>query len=147
MSDEKALLPLKRTSEALKQIKVALTPFLILLDKYHNQSSETSKSTFDKQDIAEAEAAVSLAMGTLRYMAHRLQGRSKGKKKNDPLRMELDKMRKTLVQCKGLRKEKKSPNDEEATSSKDNNRGSATKRRRIDEDTTTSKPSKKKPKK
>ena len=146
MSDEKALLPMKRTNESLKQIKATLTPFLTLLDKYHNQTSETSKSKFDRQEIAEAEAAVSLAMGTLRYMAHRLKGHSKGKKKNDPLRMELDKMRRTLVQCKGLRKENKNQQGGEKDKQNDK-KGSASKRRRIEEDTKSAKPREKKSKK
>ena len=129
MSDKAALQPMKRTNESLKQIKATLTPFLTLLDKYHNQTSDSSKSNFNKQEITEAEAAVALAMGTLRYMAHRLKGQAKGQKKNDPLRMELDKMRKTLVQCKALRKDK-----EEELKKKENNirGGSASKRRRTD---------------
>ena len=111
MSDKAALAPLKRANGSLQQIKQTLTPFLNLLDKYHNQSNnntginnEQNSHKFDKQKIIEAESAVALAMGTLRYMAHRLKGEERGKKKNDPLRMELEKMRKTLVQVKGLRK-------------------------------------------
>jgi hypothetical protein len=132
MADEKALLPLKKTSESIKQIKKTLTPFLKLLDKYYNQSSLDKRKEFDIQRIAEAEAAVALSIGTMRYMAFRLKGQERGKKKNDPLRMELDKMRKALVQVKSLRKEdsadKKSTND---TGSKQN---SASKRKRIEHD-------------
>jgi len=116
MSDESALAPLRKTSESLQQIKQSLTPFLNLLDKYHNQEQDSKAKAkanananaktneFDKQQIVEAESAVALAMGTLRYMAHRLKGEERGKKNNDPLRMELDRMRKTLVQVKALAK-------------------------------------------
>mmetsp|Transcript_22991 Transcript_22991/g.26169 ORF Transcript_22991/g.26169 Transcript_22991/m.26169 type:complete len:93 (+) Transcript_22991:455-733(+) len=44
-------------------------------------------------------------------MAFRLKGQSNGRKKNDPLRMELDKIRKTLVELRQLKK--KSMNDVE----------------------------------
>jgi len=142
MSDKKALEPLKKTHQSLLQIKETLTPFLILLDQYHNQTSDLYKSsnnpTYSKQEIAEAEAAVSLAMGTLRYMAHRLKGEIKGKKKNDPLRMELDKMRKTLVQCKSLRKETKSSSSKSNVDPSVSASPSPGKRKRIDEESSTS---------
>jgi len=118
MPNNDASIPLQRTSECLNKIKENLTPFLELLDRYHNQQrngngSSSSNSSgkkkdavkFDKQEITEAEAAVALAMGTLRYMAHRLKGNARGQNKNDPLRLELDKMRKTLVSVKKLRRD------------------------------------------
>lgn len=132
MADEKALLPLKKTSESIKQIKKTLTPFLKLLDKYYNQSSLDKRKEFDIQRIAEAEAAVALAMGTMRYMAFRLKGQERGKKKNDPLRMELDKMRKALVQVKSLRKE--DGGEKKSTSDTGNKQNSASKRKRIEHD-------------
>jgi len=110
MSDESALAPLRKTNESIQQIKETLMPFLNLLDKYNNQEQDSNANAnkhaneFDKQEIVEAEAAVALAMGTLRYMAHRLRGEERGKTNNDPLRMELDRMRKTLVQVKALGK-------------------------------------------
>eukprot|EP00979_Chaetoceros_neogracilis_P001111 scaffold197_cov268-Chaetoceros_neogracile.AAC.26 len=124
MSDKAALAPLKRTNGSIQQIKHTLTPFLNLLDKYHN--SEKTSQTFDKQQIVEAESAVALAMGTLRYMAHRLKGEERGKDKNDPLRMELDKMRRTLVQVKRLRKPEMKTSSEEKV-------GSASKRKSTQE--------------
>jgi|AntRauTorckE5430_2_1112549.scaffolds.fasta_scaffold01558_3 hypothetical protein len=124
MSDKAALAPLKRTNGSIQQIKQTLIPFLNLLDKYHN--SEKTSQTFDKQQIVEAESAVALAMGTLRYMAHRLKGEERGKDKNDPLRMELDKMRRTLVQVKRLQKPEMKTSSEEKV-------GSASKRKSTQE--------------
>ena len=56
----------------------------------------------DPHRRAEAEAAVALAMGTLRYMGARLRGLDQGCKKGDPLRMELDKIRGMLVALRKL---------------------------------------------
>ena len=46
---------------------------------------------------AKAETAIALAVGTLRYMGVRLRGLDMGRKKEDPLRVEVDRMRATLV--------------------------------------------------
>lgn len=43
-----------------------------------------------------------MAIGTLRYMGARLRGLDQGRKKDDPLRMELDKIRAKLVELKKL---------------------------------------------
>ena len=51
---------------------------------------------------AEAQAAVALAVCTLRYMGGRLRGLDVGRKKDDPLRMELDKIRGALMSLKKL---------------------------------------------
>ena len=107
MSSDSDLLPLKRTIDAIKQIRITLVPFLRLLDRQKTDSlrdiQNTISQNLDQHQVAEAEAAVALAVGTLRYMAARLNGQSKGKKTNDSLRMELDKMRKTLVLLRGLK--------------------------------------------
>eukprot|EP00956_Cyclotella_meneghiniana_P003153 scaffold3852_cov71-Cyclotella_meneghiniana.AAC.9 len=95
-------------------------PFITLLKEDKRQShSETSGSKdgaikkrskpgsdespkLDAHRRAEAQAAVSLAIGTLRYMGARLRGLDEGRKKDDPLRMELDKIRSKLVELKKL---------------------------------------------
>ena len=149
MSDKKSLQPLQKTHESLQQIKTALTPFLTLLHEYHHQSSDSSQiKQFDKQEIAEAEAAVSLAMGTLRYMAQRLKGqgqssKNKKKKQKDPLRLELDKMRRTLVECKSLRNSdngtgKGGDDAKRKNQSGKKKEGSASKRRRSGDEKDTS---------
>jgi len=137
------LKPLNETLDALKKIKSSLLPFLHILDGHHNknknddgdddddddgginrtrrQCTENNGGNHDVHQIAQAHAAVALSVGTLRYMANRLQGRrytkntdddddsdddtdERGNKKKDPLRMELDKMRRTLVQVQKLQR-------------------------------------------
>jgi len=123
--------PLHKTLESLKEIKLALLPFLRILksDRSHNskstsastpasknnESSNKKRSRPDDDDDkisscpaltphrrAEAEAAVALAIGTLRYMGARLRGLDQGRKKGDPLRMEMDKIRGMLVALRNL---------------------------------------------
>ena len=50
-------------------------------------------------------------MGTLRYMGARLRGFDQGRKKDDPLRMELDAIRAKLVELKKLKASKLSTED------------------------------------
>mmetsp|Transcript_23771 Transcript_23771/g.29953 ORF Transcript_23771/g.29953 Transcript_23771/m.29953 type:complete len:202 (+) Transcript_23771:49-654(+) len=121
-----ALQSLKKTNESLKKIEETLKPFLDLVDRFHRQHSDSgigidgggsssSNPTNDKHSkqvelyqITEAETAIALSIGTLRYMACRLKGQKSNKnKKNDPLRMELDKIRKTLVELRKLKKKMK----------------------------------------
>ena len=47
---------------------------------------------------------MALAMGTLRYMGARLRGSDVGRKKGDPLRIELDKIRGLMVSLRELEK-------------------------------------------
>lgn len=61
-----------------------------------------SDSQLNPHRRAEAQAAVALAVCTLRYMGGRLRGLDVGRKKDDPLRMELDKIRGVLVSLKKL---------------------------------------------
>jgi hypothetical protein len=56
----------------------------------------------DPHRRAEAEAAVALAVGTMRYMGARLRGSDAGRKRGDPLRAELDRMRAALVSLRQL---------------------------------------------
>ncbi|KAL9179739.1 hypothetical protein ACHAXT_007709 [Thalassiosira profunda] len=76
-----------------------------------NDGSDAKTTKLTPHRRAEAEAAVSLALGTLRYMGARLRGLDRGRKKGDPLRAELDKMRGLLVALRkveeGTKKEKK----------------------------------------
>lgn len=132
MSESSSLVPLKKTYESLKKIQETLIPFLELVNRYYQQQKEInggggsllSKDTDSVQgkkielfQITEAEAAISLSVGTLRYMAFRLKGQ-KSDGKNDPLRLELDKIRKTLVELRKLKKKiSSSKNDSTSTSS------------------------------
>ncbi len=61
-----------------------------------------STSEMNAHRRAEAQAAVALAVCTLRYMGGRLRGLDVGRTKDDPLRMELDKIRGVLMSLKNL---------------------------------------------
>jgi hypothetical protein len=114
MSIEKSVQPLHKALDAIESIQQALSPFLDVLNDYNTTKNEkrsyydttTNKTTPSKkysiQQVIEAQTAVALSIGTLRYMAARLKGQDKGRNKNDPLRMELDKIRKTLVTLRGI---------------------------------------------
>ena len=149
---------LQKSNEAINQIKTAIDPYLQLLQESSSSTSSTTTTTttttssssnsitnvtnpnrltgkkrpreLSANQITEAQAAIALTIGTLRYMAARLQGLNRGKDKNDSLRMELDKMKKTLVKLRGLKaksstKQKKVPAAKSTSSfEKDENRNS-----------------------
>lgn len=130
--DDSSLDPLRKTLGSLKAIRTNLVPFLKFL-KEGNCESGQSRSNGKKRSLrggdcvdteitnvskglhihrrAEAEAAVALAIGTLRYMGARLSGLDRGRKKGDPLRMELDKIRGTLVKLRKIGDELGGVND------------------------------------
>ena len=131
---------LHKTISALKEIRTSLIPFIQVLKdddvgSVKNKSDSSSKkkkrsrndNTNNKQlltpyERAEAKAAVALAIGTLRYMGNRLKGKDQGRKKGDPLRMELDNIRGLLVQLRKLEKKDDSTKEgNKKTPSKDNN--------------------------
>ena len=115
---------LHKTISALKEIRTSLIPFIQVLkdddvgstnnksdspSKKKKRSRDNNTNSNDKQlltphERAEAKAAVALAIGTLRYMGNRLKGKDEGRKKGDPLRMELDNIRSLLVQLRKLEK-------------------------------------------
>lgn len=170
-SDPK-LQPLHKTLHALKEIRSSLLPFLKLLQddadaqqsaddkkKSNNMSNKNGTSTKQQQltphKRAEAEAAVALAIGTLRYMGSRLKGLDRGRKKGDPLRKELDQIRGLLVSLRKIESEEEkkkkndssTPKEEESRTTKDK-AGKTSAKRRSDDNTednvaTTSKKNKK----
>ncbi|KAL7523492.1 hypothetical protein ACHAXR_000207, partial [Thalassiosira sp. AJA248-18] len=84
----------------------------------HDESESNNKRPAKKSQLnphrrAEAEAAVALAVGTLRYMGARLRGLDQGRKKGDPLRAELDKIRGMLVALRKLENDNKNADDGE----------------------------------
>jgi len=110
MSESKPLAALQKTQEALQEIRKQLKPFLLELgvdpaaDLTPNEAgnkdkalSELKQSTASKETTIKASMAVALAMGTLRYMGARLRGLDQGRKSDDPLRVELNEMRKLMV--------------------------------------------------
>lgn len=124
-NNDPKLQPLHKTLHALKEIRSSLLPFLKLLKDDDNanktadqkkkkdgssNSSSKNTTTSKQQQLtphkrAEAEAAVALAMGTLRYMGNRLKGLDRGRKKGDPLRKELDQIRGLLVSLRKIESE------------------------------------------
>lgn len=101
--------PVERTIKSLKTIREELAPFLKILQEEHNRDSFGSNepSPVDPQQLAEAEAAVALTLGTLRYISSRLSG----KKVDAGLKMELDKMKKVVVRLMKKKKQIKVKSD------------------------------------
>lgn len=151
---------LRKTLDSLKEIRSALLPFLQLLkddDGRGNTLPRSGKKRSRPNGLAdaivdgaqfpggtpkkltphkraEAEAAVALAVGTLRYMGARLRGLDRGRRKGDPLRVELDKIRGMLV---GLRKlERAKENGESDAGAKGNGKVPSAKKDGNDEKAT-----------
>ena len=75
-----------------------------------------------------------VAIGTLRYMGARLRGFDQGRKKDDPLRVELDKIRAKLVELKKLDAANESTEDnksKETTPCEKERRQNKVKRRKV----------------
>jgi hypothetical protein len=89
MATKEALEGLKKTGEALQEIKKQLKPFVDRLDSAEGKG------------LAQAQAAVALSLGTLRYMGARLRGLDQGR--NDALRQELNEMRRVLTAVEKLK--------------------------------------------
>lgn len=115
--------------ESLANIRKELKPFVRKLD------------SDNPEEKAQAQSVVALSIGTLRYMGARLRGKDQGRAADDPLRQELDQMRKVLVALEKKRKareeavpkkEVKGETAEKATSDREGlgTTGSATKRLR-----------------
>ena len=116
MSSQRPLLqPLQKTQKAISKIQQTLQPYLNLLQTYQNahskrkaSSSSTTTATTNQRiptlhQVTEAQAAIALSIGTLRFMAARLKGQTnRGTMKGDALRLELDKIRTTLVELRKL---------------------------------------------
>jgi hypothetical protein len=97
MATKEALDALQKTDLALQDIRTKLQPFLATLES-HAESNNNSRSARDNQGpkpakLALSQTAVALSLGTLRFMSARLRGR----KVDDPVRTELNHMRKLLV--------------------------------------------------
>lgn len=99
-------------------------------DDNDNEQSTTPQLTPPRR--AEAEAAVALAIGTLRYMGARLRGLDRGRKKGDPLRMELDKIRGMLVALRKLEGSSSKKDGQAAATTKNADDQNSTKQRKGD---------------
>mmetsp|Transcript_14258 Transcript_14258/g.21745 ORF Transcript_14258/g.21745 Transcript_14258/m.21745 type:complete len:142 (-) Transcript_14258:35-460(-) len=115
---------IQKTQEAISMIKKELRPFVNQLD-----SDDATKK-------AQAQAVVALSIGTLRYMGARLQGKDEGRKKDDPLRQELDQMRKVIVQIEKKRKaEEEQKRDSRSSDDNHPKQPGMSKRKKVDTST------------
>lgn len=103
-STQKHVKSLNTTRDALTKIRQELKPFIKQLDSDNPQKQ------------AQAQAVVALSMGTMRYMGARLLGKNEGRSKEDPLRQELDHMRKVLVELEAKHKHKHKSKSSESSS-------------------------------
>lgn len=89
MATPNAVNALQKTKETLNDIKSKLEPVVQRL----------KDDAFEKA-TAQAQATVSLSIGMMKYMGARLQGLDQGRNPDDPLRKELNQMRKVLADIK-----------------------------------------------
>ena len=112
MATTKSLAALEKSKEAIIVIKQRLAPVLRRL----------TDDTFG-EETGRAQASVALSIGMMRYMGARLRGLDRGKKSDDPLRKELNNIKrilaKTIKSSKGSGAKKK-PMAQSAKSSSNN---------------------------
>ena len=118
-SPKKAVSSLQKTQKALEGIRRELIPFLKKLSDSSNMNDSKGSKEYYNFERAEAEAAVAMALGTLRYMFARVKG--KPSSKNDPIRMDLDKTRKIMMDLQNLKKEQKKDSSSSSTANKKSN--------------------------
>jgi hypothetical protein len=104
MATPKALDALKLTKEALVGIRQRLKPVLQRLTD--NECEETT---------SEAQTTVALSIGMMQYMGARLRGLDKGRKPDDPLRKELNNMKRVLAEIKKKHSTQKKPTEKPST--------------------------------
>jgi hypothetical protein len=104
MATPKALDALKLTKEALLGIKQRLQPVLQRLTD--NEFEETT---------SQAQTTLALSIGMMRYMGARLQGLDQGRKPDDPLRKELNNMKRVLAEIKKKHSTQKKPAEKPST--------------------------------
>jgi hypothetical protein len=109
MATKEALEGLEKTGKALIEIRKQLKPFIVKLE------------TAEGKALAQAQAVVALSMGTLRYMGARLRGLDQGRKPDDPLRQELNEMRRVLTEVEKMK-------NDESTKKKGTSEGNDEKR-------------------
>jgi hypothetical protein len=90
MATPKAFDALKKTKQAIDDIK----------EKLELVVQRLNDDAFEQATTAQAQATVSLSIGTMKYMGARLQGLDHGRTQDDPLRQELNQMRKVLAAIK-----------------------------------------------
>ena len=89
MATPKSLIALEKSKEAVSVIKERLLPVLQRL----------SDDTFGEA-TGRAQASVALSVGMMRYMGARLRGLDQGRKADDPLRRDLNNIKRVLANTK-----------------------------------------------
>lgn len=84
---DKSIIALEKIKEAVSNIKKRLAPILQGLNDY----------SFG-ENTGRAQATVALSVGMMRYMSARLRGLDQGRKPDDPLRKDLNNMKRVLAQ-------------------------------------------------
>ena len=83
---------LEASRVAIHDIHIQLKPFL---RRIHQNGNDACTDAHLK---AQAQAVVALSIGTLRYMRARLEGSDEGRATDDPLRQELNLIRKLVAE-------------------------------------------------
>ena len=94
----KSLTALKKSKEAVSIIKEKLIPVLERL----------SDDSFG-EETGRAQASVALSLGMMRYMAARVRGLDQGRRSDDPLRKDLNNMKRVLAKITKQPKRKRTP--------------------------------------
>jgi DNA anti-recombination protein RmuC len=124
MATKEALEGLENTGKALIEIQKQLKPFIAKL------------ASAEGKALAQAEAVVALSVGTLRYMGARLRGLDQGRKSDDPLRKELNEMRRVLQEVEKMKNDESPKHNETPTEESDKmqtSKHAPTKRKSYDE--------------
>jgi len=110
MASLETIQALEKCNDAIQVIREKLKPLLKVLE----EDTATAKQR------AMAQAAIALSIGTLRYMGARLRGLDQGRKHDDPLRQELNHMRKLLVQLQKKQQEAEEKEEQKSDEKKEN---------------------------
>lgn len=96
---------LEKTKEAITTIRLRMQP---VIEKLNDNGFE--------KHTDQAQATVALSIGMLKYIGARLQGKDQGRKADDPLRTELNNMKRVLADIKkrgGAKASSKGPTQEQ----------------------------------
>lgn len=98
MSSDDALIPIRKTLEALDKIQERLTPHLETLRQKESRLSTNNRGMTDQSKDchvqAEAQAAIALTLGTLHYMNAKLHGATQAKVELNKARQLIEALRK-----------------------------------------------------
>mmetsp|Transcript_27135 Transcript_27135/g.64895 ORF Transcript_27135/g.64895 Transcript_27135/m.64895 type:complete len:186 (-) Transcript_27135:3369-3926(-) len=154
---------LQKTKDAIDDIQKKLQLVLDRLkkktvmdsDDNDNNESNNADDSSTEVEMSEIYATVALSVGMMRYMSARLRGLDQGRSKEDPLRKELDNIKRVLAEVKKqhrLQIQNQQPKDQQnppqqQRTEKPRNSTTITKKRDLDQQDETKKTTKNKKKK